>query len=206
MIRARLSRREVLLRDRPEDRGSKTGCRSSRTSCSTRSSARRPSASSALSELARRSLRRWSAPIVGEGRARRAARQGRPAHRGGRRIPRGAGHDGEILRAGAGRGRSGRRTRSRITTARRARTISCRPIRSRSRSRSPTRSTRWSASGRSTRSRPGARIRMRCAGRRWGDPHRARQIRLASTVLAHRLVSRRRRADQVRAALPGIRR
>ena len=38
----------------------------------------------------------------------------------------------------------------------------------RSRSRSPTRSTRWSASGRSTRSRPEARTRMRCAGRRWG--------------------------------------
>ena len=39
-------------------------------------------------------------------------------------------------------------------------------IRSRSRSRSPTRSTRWSGSGRSMRSRRGARIPTRCAGRR----------------------------------------
>ena len=37
-----------------------------------------------------------------------------------------------------------------------------------SRWRSPTRSTRWSGSGRSMRSRRGARIRMRCGGRRWG--------------------------------------
>ena len=61
-----------------------------------------------------------------------------------------------------------RRTPSRITTSRPGRTTACRPIRCRSRSRSPTSSTRWSASGRSTRSRPGARTRMRCDGRRWG--------------------------------------
>ena len=101
-----------------------------------------------------------------EGEARRTPRQDRPAHRSRRRIPRGAGHDGEILRAGAGRGRERRRRESRSTTSRPVRTIACRPIRSRSRSRSPTRSIRWSASGRSTRSRPGARTRMRCAGRR----------------------------------------
>ena len=46
-------------------------------------------------------------------------------------------------------------------------TIACRPIRFRSRSRSPTRSTRWSGFGRSTRSRREARTLMRCAGRRW---------------------------------------
>ena len=45
----------------------------------------------------------------GEGEARGAARQGRPAHRGGGRIPGAAGVDGEILRAGAGRGRLRRR-------------------------------------------------------------------------------------------------
>ena len=40
--------------------------------------------------------------------------------------------------------------------------------RSRSPSRSPTSSIRWLASGRSTRSRRGARTLMRCGGRRWG--------------------------------------
>ena len=157
---------EVLLRDRPEDHGSKTGCRSSRTSSSTRSSAPRPSASSALRRLAAE-----LAPLVGADveKAKRAAllAQGRSAHRSGRRIPRAAGPDGEILRAGAGRGSERSPPRSRSTTSRPGRTIACRPIRSRSRSRSPTRSTRWSASGRSTRSRREARTRMRCAGRRW---------------------------------------
>ena len=47
------------------------------------------------------------------------------------------------------------RVPSRSTTSRTGRPTGCRPIRCRSRSRSPTRSTRWSASGRSTRSRPG---------------------------------------------------
>ena len=78
------------------------------------------------------------------------------------------GADGQILRGSAGRGRSRRRMPARITTSRRGRTISCRPIRSRSPSRSPTRSTRWSASGRSTRSRRGAKTRMRCAARPLG--------------------------------------
>ena len=55
---------------------------------------------------------------------------------------------------------------ARITTSRRARTTACRPIRCRSRSRSPTRSTFWPASGRSTRSRPARRTLMRCAARR----------------------------------------
>ena len=53
------------------------------------------------------------APLVGadveKAKTRRAAVQDRPAHRSGRRIPRSAGHDGEILRAGAGRGRERRR-------------------------------------------------------------------------------------------------
>ena len=45
-----------------------------------------------------------------EGEARGAALQGRSAHRSGRRIPRAARADGKILRRGAGRGRSRRRT------------------------------------------------------------------------------------------------
>ena len=57
-------------------------------------------------------------------------------------------------------------TRSKITTSRKDRTTAF-PLRlSRLRSRSPTSSTRWSASGRSTRSRPAARTLMRCGERR----------------------------------------
>ena len=44
----------------------------------------------------------------GEDKARGAAGEGRPAHRSGRRIPGAAGADGEVLRAGAGRGCVGR--------------------------------------------------------------------------------------------------
>ena len=47
-----------------------------------------------------------------EGRARRAPRQGRPAHRDGRRIPRAAGADGEVLR-GRRKARTQRRARDR---------------------------------------------------------------------------------------------
>ena len=66
------------------------------------------------------------APLVGadagQGQARGAAVQGRPAHRSGRRIPRAAGPDGQILCGGAGRGRGASPTPSRSTTSRRART------------------------------------------------------------------------------------
>jgi glycyl-tRNA synthetase beta chain len=103
-------------------------------------------------------LRDWPASCAAgrrgrrEGEDRRAARQDRSADRSGRRIPRSAGHDGEILRAGAGRGRSvAAAIEEHYKPA--GRTTACRPIRCRSRSRSPTRSIRWSASGRSTRSR-----------------------------------------------------
>ena len=152
---------------RPTSRpGSKTGCRSSSTSSSTRSSARSGERIERIerlaAELAPHRRRRCR-----EGQARRAARQGRSAHRGGRRVPRAAGPDGQVLRAGAGRGRERRRAPARSTTSRSARPTACRPIRSRSRSRSPTRSTRWSASGRSTRSRPDRRIRTRCGEQRW---------------------------------------
>ena len=55
------------------------------------------------------------------------------------------------------RGRERRRGHARITTSRSAPAIACRPIRFRSRSRWRTRSTFSPASGRSTRSRPGAK-------------------------------------------------
>ena len=59
------------------------------------------------------------------------------------------------------------RRRARTTTSRSAPMIACPPIRSRSPSRSPTRSTRWLDFGRSTRSRRDRRTRMLCEGRRW---------------------------------------
>ena len=80
-------RRQVLLRDRSEDAAGRPAAEIRAASCSTRSSARRPSASRASS--------RWPdelAPLVGadvgQGRARRATLQGRSADRSGRRIPR----------------------------------------------------------------------------------------------------------------------
>ena len=72
------------------------------------------------------------------------------------------------------------RTPSRITTSRRARTIWCRPIRCRSPSRSPTRSIRWWASGRSTKSRRARRTLMRCAARRWASSVSSSTIRCGS--------------------------
>ena len=111
------------------------------------------------------------APLVGAdpAKAKRAARlvQGGLAHGSRRRIPRAARHHGQILRRGAGRGRSRRPRHARIITGRRGRTIWCRAIRCRSRSRSRTRSIRWWAFGRSMRSRRGAKILMRCDARRW---------------------------------------
>ena len=62
---------QVFLRDRFKDASSKIGCQSSRTSCFTRSSARRPSALSALSDWPP-NWRRWSAPMPVK--AKRAAR------------------------------------------------------------------------------------------------------------------------------------
>ena len=85
------------------------------------------------------------APIVGAdvAKAERAAQLCKAdlLDRSGRRISRAAGLDGPILRAKR-RARTKRsRMPARITTAQKGRTISCRPIRYRSRSRLPTRST-----------------------------------------------------------------
>ena len=150
VIRARLSRREILLRDRPQD------------------PARRPAAEIRADRVPRkarhaggahRAHRAAGGRACADGRrrrredkARRAAVQGRPAHRSGRRIPRAARADGKILRAGAGRGRSGRRTPCEDHYKPNGPDDRVPPIRCRLRSRWPTRSIRWSASGRSTRS------------------------------------------------------
>ena len=82
---------------------------------------------------------------------------------------------------------------SRITTSRRGRTIWCRPIRCRSPSRSPTRSTRWSASGRSTKSRPAAKDPL-CAAARGArrHPHRHRK-RIAAAAAPAALAALQRR-------------
>ena len=131
--------REVLLRDRSQDAAGRPPAevRAHRVPRKARHAGgahRAHRGAGGPSRADRRRRRR-------QGRARGAALQGRSAHRSGRRIPRAAGLDGTILRRGAGRGRSGRPRHARITTSRRGRTISCRPIRCRSRSRSPTRST-----------------------------------------------------------------
>ena len=85
------------------------------------------------------------APIVGAdvAKAERAAQLCKAdlADRSGRRIPRAAGPDGPLLRRGAGRGRSRRPRHRGSLQAEGPGRSACRPIRCRSRSRSPTRST-----------------------------------------------------------------
>ena len=157
--------RQVLLRDRSEDaaRRSAAEVRAHRVSREARHAGRAHRAHRGAGRaISRRSV---GADVA---KAERAAQLCKAdlADRGGRRIPRAAGPDGPLLRRGAGRGRSRRARQRGSLQARRGRTTWCRPIRCRSPSRSPTRSTRWSASGRSTRSRPAARTRMRCGVRR----------------------------------------
>ena len=161
-------RRQVLLRHRSEDAAGGPAAEIRARSCSTRSSARRPSASRA-SRRWPASSRRWSAPTAAK--AERAAQLCKadlltevvgefPELQGlmGRYYAEAQGEDeavahamrGSLQAEGPGRsgaGRSGRRSPSR----------------------SPTRSTRWSASGRSTKSRPARRILTRCAAPRWAS-------------------------------------
>ncbi len=167
VIRARLSRREVLLRDRPEDASSKTGCRSSSRSCSTRSSAPRPRASSASSAWRPRS-RRWSAPM--SPRRQRAAHLAKadlltevvgefPEVQGlmGKYYALAQGEDASVAAALRGALQAARPDRSRADRSGQRRGGACRQDRYAGR-----------ASGRSTRSRRAARTRMRCVARRWG--------------------------------------
>ena len=89
---------------------------------------------------------------------RRPARQGRSGHRDGRRVPRAAGRDRRLLCPRPGPAATRSPTRSATITSRRGRATRSRPIRSRSRSTSPTGSTPWSPSSRSARSRPARAI------------------------------------------------
>ncbi len=97
---------EIFLRDRPEDppRGAAAEIPEHRLS----REARHAMGAHRTHRAAGRATRTGRQGGCSEGEACRNARQGRLAHRRGRRIPRIAGADGEILRRGAGRGRSGR--------------------------------------------------------------------------------------------------
>ena len=76
--------------------------------------------------LAARDRARSSAPTLRAGRARRAAGQGRPADRHGRRVPRAAGHHGPLLRAARRRAARRSPTRSSSTTGRASPATRCR--------------------------------------------------------------------------------
>ena len=93
--------REILLRDRPQDqaRGPAAEVRAHRVSRKARHAGGAHRADRATGRRDRAAGRRRCR----EDQARREAGEGRPAHGSGRRIPRGAGPDGEILRAGARR-------------------------------------------------------------------------------------------------------
>ena len=97
-----------------------------------------------------------------QGRARRAARQVRPAVVDGRRVPGAAGHHGPLLRGRRRRARRSRRPRSTSTICRAAPAARCRAPAPASPWRWPTSSTRWPASSPSARSRAAPRIRSAC--------------------------------------------
>ena len=98
--------------------------------------------------------------------ARGASRQGRPRDRNGRRVPRAARDSwAAITRPRKAKSQASPK-RSKSTTSRKGRTTASPLRRFRSRSRSPTSSTRSSAFGRSTKSRPAARTPTRCVARR----------------------------------------
>ncbi len=99
-------RRQVLLRDRPEDAAGRPAAeiRADRVPREARHAGRAHRAHRGAGRATGAARRRRCR----QGRARRATLQGRPAHRRGRRISRAARPDGPLLRRGAGRGRSGR--------------------------------------------------------------------------------------------------
>ena len=119
VIRARLSRRKILLRDRPEDeaRSAAAEVRADRVSREARHAGRADQADRAAGGRDRAAGRRRCR----KGQARRASGESRSAHRSRRRIPRIAGPDGQVLRAGAGRRRLRRRRERGALQAARAR-------------------------------------------------------------------------------------
>ena len=158
-------RREVLLRDRSEDEAGRPAAeiREHRVSREARHPGRAHQAHRAAGGGDRAAGRRRCR----KDKARRASGEGGFADRSGRRISRAAGLDGQVLRAGAGRGcfrRGGERGALQAAGAggsRADRSGEC------CGGAGGQDSTRWSGSGRSTRSRRGARIRMRCGEQRW---------------------------------------
>ena len=123
------------------------------------------SGSSALAGTHRRSAR----PRSGAGQARRAAGQGRPADRHGRRVPGTAGHHGPLLRAARRRAAGGGAGDCRALPAALRRRRPCRPATPAARSPWPTSSRRSRASGASASGRPARRIRSRCGATRWAS-------------------------------------
>ncbi len=93
---------------RTRRRRSPIACRASSRWSTTPSSARRAQRVERVRAIARDIAHALSASIRWTLRPRRAARQGRPAHRHGRRVPRTAGRDGRLLRAPRRRARGGR--------------------------------------------------------------------------------------------------
>ena len=146
-------------------RSSTSACPSSTTSSSTRSSARRASASKRIMRLAREIAPLVPADADLAERAAQLAKADLVTEMVGE-FPELQGLMGRYYAQAQGRGPVRRDRHRGSLQAARARPTACRPIRSPSPSRSPTSSTRWSASGRSTRSRPARRTPMRCAARR----------------------------------------
>ena len=103
----------VLLGPGPQGEAGRPRAGARRASCSTPSSARSPTRSTRMETLAAE----LATIIPGADRdqvaLRRAAGQGRPRHRHGRRVPRAAGRHGPLLRAARRRGRRRSPTRSR---------------------------------------------------------------------------------------------
>ena len=87
-------RRQVLLRPGPQEDAGSRACRRWPRSSITTSWARRASASSACARIAAAIGAQLGGDALAAGRPRRAAGQGRPADRHGRRVPRAAGHHG----------------------------------------------------------------------------------------------------------------
>ena len=107
------------------------------------------------------------AALARAGRRGRAAGQGRPGDRHGRRVPRAAGHHGPLLRAATTASAPRSPTRSRTTTSRASPATRCRATTSAWWWRWPTSWRRWSACSASASCRPATRIRSRCAAMRW---------------------------------------
>ena len=167
VLRARLADAQLLLRPGPQDaaRRARAEARERRLPQQAR---QRSSSAWRGSRARRRDRAARSAPTAALADARRAARQGGPRHRHGRRVPGAAGHHGPLLRAARRRAGGGRRRdRAALLAALRRRRAAAR-ARSRRPSRSPTSSTRSPACSASASCPPATRTRSACAAHALG--------------------------------------